>query len=151
MTQQSKHLYEFDSHRIDLGNVGSCGERNLLTRIWQSLGPGWCNRKEKERSRLPALPSHHAQISLAAVAERSPAQRSGAQAAPPIPPSQSGRSFIMHCLAVGHSSKSVMAAPDQRIRVVFGMEATARGADSERNLLTFFRFRRFYLEGVCRT
>ncbi len=34
--------------------------------------------------------------SLAAGAERSPAQRSGAQAAPAIPPAQSGRSFIMH-------------------------------------------------------
>jgi len=45
---------------------------------------------------LTALLFHHAQISLAAVAERSPAQRSGAEVAPSIPPSQSGRSFIMH-------------------------------------------------------
>jgi hypothetical protein len=69
------------------------------------LAKGWglAYLPPKEKCHSPAhlpmplhfFPTAHP-YSLAAGAERSPAQRSGAQAAPSIPPSQSGRSFIMH-------------------------------------------------------
>ena len=56
--------------------------------------------------RLPALPSHHAQISLAAVAERSPTQRSGAQAAHPFDLSI-GALFHNALTRIGHEPQSL--------------------------------------------